>query len=55
VLNSETEGVAVLCARKRTTLPCTVPAELQLKYQDSGSTVTNWDRIRLKRRPNYSL
>jgi len=32
---------AVVYARKRTDIPCTVPAELQLKYQDSGSTVTN--------------
>jgi len=41
--------------RKRTSIPCTVPAELQLKFQDLGSTVTNWDRIRLNRKPNYSL
>ena len=28
------------------------PAELQLIYQDSGITVTNWDRIRLNSKPN---
>ncbi len=30
-----------------------VPTELQLKFQDSGITVTNWDRIRGNRKPNY--
>jgi hypothetical protein len=33
---------------------CAVPPGLQLKYQDFGITVTNWDRIRLNRKPNYS-
>ena len=32
-----------------------VSPELQLKFQDSGITVTNWDRIRLNRKPNYPL
>ena len=32
-----------------------VSPELQLKYQDVGSTVTNWDRVRPDRKPNYQL
>jgi hypothetical protein len=32
---------------------CAVPPGLQLKYQDLGITVTNWDRIRLNPKPNY--
>src|ERR1017187_1251798 len=28
-----------------------VPPELQLKYQDSGITVTNWDRFRMNQNP----
>ena len=32
-----------------------VSPELQLKYQDSGITVTNWDRIRLNSKPNYLI
>src|SRR5581483_5635077 len=38
--------------RRRTPLLAVWPS-LQLKYQDLGITVTNWDRIRLTRRPNY--
>jgi hypothetical protein len=30
-----------------------VSPELQLKFQDSEITVTNWDRVLLNRKPNY--
>jgi hypothetical protein len=42
-MNAGTEDVTVVYARKRTSIPRAVPAELQLKYQDSGCTVTNWE------------
>ncbi len=42
-------------AKKRRAPLSAVSPELQLKYQDSGITVTNWDRIRLNSKPNYLI
>jgi hypothetical protein len=46
--------VVALARTRRDTLSAVLP-ELQLRYQDSEITVTDWDRIRLNPKPNYPL